>query len=279
MGRTPAQPTRRVNRGRGHSYYLDGEKALGVTTILNALPKPALVGWAAREIADFTMNGITRDDHHYYADELIDEIHRVNSRRSRPEKMTGKFPRTGLTNVLKGVHWDTRDAAALKGTKIHELAAALADGQEVEVADEHKGHVESYLRFLDEWQPTDAAVELVVINRRRGYMGTADMLCRIEHRDLGRVLLDVKTSKSGIFPETGLQVVAYGNAETYLDENGEEVPMPEIDTYAALWVRADGYDLKPLHVTEDDFRVFLYVAEVARWIDGNGGVVGESLEV
>jgi hypothetical protein len=41
---TVAPATRRVNRGRGHSYLLDGAPVPGVTTILGqGMPKPALI--------------------------------------------------------------------------------------------------------------------------------------------------------------------------------------------------------------------------------------------
>lgn len=37
----------RRNYGRGHGYKIDGNKVPGVTTVLGAMPKPALVKWAA----------------------------------------------------------------------------------------------------------------------------------------------------------------------------------------------------------------------------------------
>ena len=55
----PGQPprVRRRNHGRGHSYQIDGDKVIGVTTAIgNGLPKPALTRWAAREVASFVVD-------------------------------------------------------------------------------------------------------------------------------------------------------------------------------------------------------------------------------
>lgn len=284
MGRQPANPTRRVRRGRGHSYVLDGERALGVTTILGkGLPKPALVWWAGDTVAEYVMNRITKakgEDGAYSADDLIDDLHEVNGRRTKPYKMSGKFPRMGLQRVLSSVHNDERDRAAKRGTEVHRIAAELAEGEEVEVPEELKGHVDSYLKFLEEWQPENALVEFTIINRAHGFMGTGDLLCEFPE-PWGVTLLDVKTSKSGIYAENGLQVLAYGHGETYLLDDGSEEPLPEVQTYGAIWVRADGYDVYRLNVDESDYRVFRYIAEVARWVDDDdrsGSIVGEAEE-
>ena len=45
-------PIRRVNRGRGHSYV----DANGAKVILKALPKDALINWAANATADAAVN-------------------------------------------------------------------------------------------------------------------------------------------------------------------------------------------------------------------------------
>jgi hypothetical protein len=51
--------TGRKNHGRGHTYYINGTKVDGVTTIIgNGLPKPALVNWAARCAADEAVDAV-----------------------------------------------------------------------------------------------------------------------------------------------------------------------------------------------------------------------------
>ncbi len=249
MGRRAA-PTRRRNFGNGHGYYLDGEylQGRGVTTILgNGLPKNGLQYWAAKEVATCAVD--ERD------------IWEPLANRSRD----------AAWEYLKEAPFRDRDAAARRGTDVHRLAEQLQRGETVEVPDELVGHVDSYLGFMADFEPTDPICEGVVISRRHRYMGTFDLIATLERWPGGpaRVLLDVKTSRSGIYPEVALQLAAYRHAETYIDDpdgHSEEVPMPEVDACAALHVRADGYDLLPVVAGEREFRQFLYVDQVARFL-------------
>ena len=54
-----------------------------------------------------------------------------------------------------------------------------------------------------------------------------------------RWLLDLKTSRSGVYGETALQLAGYRFAEVYVDSGGVEQPMPEVDRCAVVWVRAE----------------------------------------
>ncbi len=94
-------------------------------------------------------------------------------------------------------------------------------------------------------------------------MGTLDA---VAHLGDGQVwLLDFKTSASGIWPEAAVQLAAYRNAEFYLDADGDEQPMPAVDTAGCVWLRADGYDLIPVNTGPDVFRVFLYAQQLAQF--------------
>lgn len=263
-------PTKIIQRGNGHSYLLDGEKVPGVTTILDyGIPKPALVGWAARTVAEYVVDRLTIVDGKVAADELVEALRSYNQTRKWPEKLGDGLARVGLTKVLATVQYADRDAAANKGTQVHLLAQQLAEGQEIEVPDVLAGHVASYLRFLEEWQPTDAIVEGIVVNRRWRYMGKFDMIATLPP-PLGRTLLDLKTSRSGPFAETALQLAGYRFAETLLDGN-QEIPMPEVDSCAVVWIRADGYDVYRMVADEAAFRVFLYCKQVGSWLDRDTG--------
>jgi hypothetical protein len=85
----------RRNHGRGHSYYVNGTKYPGATTILQAYPKPALVGWAARAAADEVL------DH-------WDELEQLS-------------PANGTTVSPHRPDRD-RDQAARRGTEVHRYA-------------------------------------------------------------------------------------------------------------------------------------------------------------
>lgn len=240
---------KRINRGRGHSYTMDGEPVDGVTSLLKVIDKPALQNWAANATITYAIANW---------DELT------------------KLPPYEKDKVLRGARFKDRDAAANQGTKVHNLAEHLVHGERVDVPDALAGHVESYVRFLNEWDPEPMLTETVVASRRHRYAGTLDLVAMVG----GEVwLFDIKTSRSGIYPETALQLAAYRHADCWLDSDGTEAPMDAVNITrsAAIHVRSDGYDVIPLRSDERVYRDFLHVAWVARmtqrWDDWRGDPV------
>jgi len=247
---TVAGSTRRVNRGRGHSYTLDGQHVAGVTTILSrGLAKPALIDWAGRTTAGYAI------DHWAELAEL-----QLSERLRRLER----------------ARFDARDTAAVRGTAVHQLAQRLAAGEEIDVPEELVGHVDAYLRFTEEWRPREILVEAPIFSRQFRYAGTLDLVADLA--DGRRWLLDWKTAGSGVFPDNALQLAAYRYADFYLDPEGIERPLPRIDRAGVVWLRADGYDLVPVNAGADAFELFGHVQELARFADDDRGVwVGEAL--
>ena len=231
-----AGQTKRINRGRGHSYVLDGVKVPGVTTLINnGFPKRALVDWAARTVAGYAVD---------HWDELAE------------------LPVSERLRRLEKAHNRVRDAAGVRGTRVHKLAHRLALGEQVEVPEEIAGHVMSCVRFLDEWEVEPILIERPVFSRAHLYGGSPDLVARL--RD-GRVwLLDWKTNAKGPYGDMAFQLAGYRYADIYLDDDGQEQEMPAIDECGVVWLRADGYDLFPFEAGPDVFRQFLYIAEVAR---------------
>lgn len=266
--KTPKPATRRQNHGNGHSYFLDGSKAAGVTTIIGqGMPKPALINWAAGAVGDFVADRIAvLPDGTVDASRLVTDLQAVAVEQ---KKAMPTWSPTRAAAILKSLPNRDRDTAAKKGTKVHGFAERLVLGEAVDVPPELDGHVRSYVDFLEQLDPDVVAVEGVVINRAKRYMGTFDLLAEVE--GLGLALLDVKTSRSGIFPETALQIAAYRYAETYLDDEGVEHDMPEVDFTGAIWVRADGWDLHPVRADESAFRQFLYARETMKFLDAERG--------
>ena len=177
---TAAKPATRIeHRGNGHSYFLDGHKVPGVTTILgDGIPKPALVGWAARTVAEYVTDRLVIHDEQVSAAELVDALRQFNDTSRYPEKWNaGQLNRGTLAKVLSRVQYAERDAAANKGTAVHTLAQGLAQGEAVDLPDELVGHVQSYLSFLDDWDPTDAVLEAVVVSTPLAVHGTP----RLDH--------------------------------------------------------------------------------------------------
>ena len=246
-----AKFTRR-NYGRGHSYYLDGQKLPGVTTILgDGLAKPALINWAARTVAGYAVDNW--------------------------DALTEDKPSVRL-KTLENAHYADRDAAGKRGTEVHKLADKLANGIKVAVPDELAGHVESYVKFLDEFDPRVILAEASVVALTKWpYAGTLDLIARFPSLD--QVLLcDVKTARSGVFPDNGLQMAAYRYCTHYLGHHGELQPMPQVDGCAVIHVRADGYSLVPVEAGPQEHRFFLYCRELWRWHnDISKRVVGEEI--
>lgn len=264
-------PTRRVNSGSGHRYVVDGVSyaGRGVTTLLSdGVNKPALIGWAARVVAEAAV---------YERDTWL--------------AMVSQGKEKSAIEYLKQQRWETSTKAAARGTEVHRLAAQLAAGEQVEVDDNTEAMIDAYLKFRDDWQPADEQVEVMVLNRTHVYAGTLDLLCTLEGwrcdrgRRPARVLIDLKTGARGVFPETTLQLAAYRFAESMLpDLEGDladELPMPEVDYCAVLWLLDDGtYQLKPVEADERAFRTFLYAAQLADFSgrDGWGAdSIGEAL--
>lgn len=227
--------TKRFNSRGGHWYKLDGVKVDGVTTVIGSgIPKPALMPWAIREVSTFAANNL---------------------------ELLGQLDIDARIDLLRGAPYRDRDKAARRGTEVHALAERLADGEEVDVPEELSGHVDSYLQFLDEWNVHPVLLEAVVGHRTHKWMGTLDLVADLA--DGQRWLLDLKTTRSGIYGETALQMAAYRHAEFYLDAQGHEQPMPAVDKVGAIWCRADGYDLVPVNADATVYRCFRYAQQIA----------------
>lgn len=230
----------RRNYGKNHAYYLRGEKLDGVTTLLsNGLPKPALVNWAANTTAEFAVNHWDELAEMAVADRLKD---------------------------LKAARFADRDAAAQRGTEVHELAERLARGEEVEVPDAIRGHVESARDFLDDFEVEVILSETSCVHQAAQYAGTFDLLLT-SRKFPGRVILaDWKTNRSGIYPETALQLTAYARSTHYLDADGQLQPISElgITDCWAIWIRSDGYEVYPMSNTDETWKAFGHIVAVAR---------------
>jgi len=237
--------------GKPTHWYVDatGARIPGVTGILSdGLPKPALINWSANVTAEYAVNNW---------DDLT-------------ELMVAE-----RLKILKGARYAEKDAAARRGTEVHALAEQLARGEQVDVPDELAGHVESYVRFLDDWDPQPILLEATVYHRQYGYAGTLDMVADLN--DGRRWLLDVKTTRSGVYGETALQMAAYRYADRYLDDQGNPRDMVPVNATGVIWVRSDGYDLIPVQSDEQALTAFRHVAVVARTSKLLPDLVGEAI--
>lgn len=241
---------RRRNYGKNHAYYITKPNGVeskldGVTTLIgDGMRKKALENWAGNETAKYAVDNW--------------------------EQLAELTPTTRF-ETLKKARFQSRDEAAARGTAVHALAEQIVDGKEVDVPDELAGHVQSAVRFLDEWKVRSLLNEATVWNEKGHYGGTLDGVATSDVWDerCGEkrvILFDWKTNRSGIYGETALQLSAYGNAEFYIGADGADHAMSELGVtdHWAVWVRSDGYSVYPMDRSEQTFRTFQYVATVAR---------------
>lgn len=256
---------KRINHGKHHSY-VDTETGLklpGVTRVTgDGLPKQALVNWAAEATAGYAID-------HW-------------------DELSGMAPSQRLKALMKG-RYAERDAAADRGRQVHKLGEKLVAGERVAMPDGLAGYVDSYVKFLDDFDVEPVHVEFTCYSPRFRYCGTGDLIADLldpndvdepdpDKRHRLRWLLDLKTNKSGIFGETALQLAGYRFAELLVDEDGVESPMPQVDRCGAVHITPHGYQLMPIEVSEREHRLFLYAQQIARFAAEGRELIGEPVE-
>lgn len=232
----------RVEFPNYHRYKIDGRWAVGVTTALKGIPKDdALKRWAARLVAEHA----------------VDNLDKVRAMMAESGPGFAK-------HFLKELPNQRFKSAGIRGTEVHLLAEKYIRGEEIEYTDEQKPYILGYAAYIEDWQPTSVHEELVVASREHGIAGTLDSIQDIA--GLGRCLVDYKTSNY-VYGEHALQVAAYRHMEVYLDAEGNEHPMVEVDRAFILHIKPHDYQLIPVLAGPDEFARFLkardnYVANV-----------------
>jgi hypothetical protein len=230
----------RRNYGKGHGYKLDGQKVLGVTSILNTLPKDALIDWAARTTAAAAVD-------------RWDEL--------------GQLTPTQRLKELEGARWAVNKEATSRGTHIHDLGEKLSHGEPVNVPDALIGPVQAYARFLDRWDVEMVATEAPCANTILKYAGTLDGVAIIPQLSDQPVMLDLKSGK-GVYDSAALQLIAYGASDIWQPDGPDsETTMPALAGYFIAHILPD--DVRLLPVVEDPERLMLqfrYLMATARWL-------------
>lgn len=129
---------RRIDRGKSHHYINTdtGQRIPGVTSYLDGgLPKPALINWAANATAEAAVD--------------------------RWDEFSALAP-TARLKALQGARYAVKDLASGRGTAVHGIAEKLVKGDRVTIPDGLEGYVESYVRFLDEFDVRPVLVERTI---------------------------------------------------------------------------------------------------------------------
>jgi len=182
---------RRVQVGRERLYVLEGHDGylVSVSTALQAVAKPALIGWA-REAALQAVR------------QLLLEGAKGPWLPCDPATVDDLIARAREAALAR------RDEAAAMGTALHRLIEEHIWGREPVVPPQLS---QAYAAYLGWEQKTDMMVllaELPIYSLQHRYAGTVDA---IGLREGGIVALDWKSS-GGIYIEHALQVAAYAHA-------------------------------------------------------------------
>ena len=230
--------TYRRRYGNGHSYTLDGvPKIKGVTTMMKGLGGPPE--------SYFTT---------YTAGYAVDNW----------DRLAELPPSVRLAEIGDATKARFKEAA-VRGTAVHKLAEPLSHGEKVDVPDHLRGRVEACVQFLDDYQAEPIITESALFSRKHKHAGSADifMWVTLPSGKRIRVLGDWKTNAKGPWGSVAFQFAGYRYSDFMLDGDGgktsSEVAVPEVDECWAVWLRDDGYDVIPMHVTPEVYRELLYI--------------------
>ena len=268
---TPSQARQRTDDGpRIYSWPPTPPHELEVISVTSAikggLPKPYLIGWAAKMSSECAVDQL----------EIVKAMVKAGEKRA-------------AVNFLKEARYRDMAAKGDRGTIVHAAIEAYIDGKPL-VKDDIEAMlddarvdepsirkatwpmVNAVLTFLHDAEPEIIWSESTVYSRTHEYAGTADIIGRM-HVGESRVpvVLDIKTSKA-IYDETALQLAAYARADFVGLDDGTEVPLfesGEVPEYGVV-VRpmASGkYETATFALTPEVFELFLSTLTTAR-LDG-----------
>lgn len=237
-----------------HRYRLDGKPVTGVTTLIGGgIPKPALMGWYARQVAEYVENNPL-------------EVERLRGEPEPTEK--NHRGQSALVHALCKVPLSSRDTAALRGTEIHDLGQRYLDGEEIEIPLGHEQEVYGLIDFIEAWELEPLIVEHSLASRKHWYAGRVDFIGTSPYLNGGEpVLIDWKTS-NGVYGDTALQAAAYALADFHVtdDNPDEEMPLPHITQAYVAHIRPGLTELHMLSESraelERQHSIFLAAASI-----------------
>lgn len=245
-----------VKRG-GSRFYMNpldpNDRVPGVTSVLNMLPKPFLRYWAGKVVAETAVDNVGTVVQMMLSGErqgAIDYLKRS------PDRSTGK--------------------AADMGTEVHDLLETLARGEKIgRIHPDVKPYVQGWRDFNEEFEPEYLFVEETVWSHTYGYAGSFDAIVRIGEEV---IMLDNKTTRSGVHDEVALQMTAYINADHILHADGSTSPLPEITGAAVLHLRPEQTQLIPVATNDAIFDAFKALLAVHTWDkETSKGVIGKPI--
>ena len=224
-----------------------------ITSVVGALPKPALPTWAANTVAEYAV------------------LH---------NDVIAGLPADDAYQLLKNIPWQNRDRAAGRGSEVHQVIDNMVNGQDYDVEASVEPWIAAATTFVKEVRPEPELTETTVYNEKHLFAGSFDFLGRLKtFPELGRCLIDWKTSK-GVYPDMGVQVVGgYALGADYaLDADDGELPWQPPDSAAVVHLTDKGYEIRPVPMDKAFYRAFLAALEIRKW-EKDGPKLGDPLEV
>lgn len=237
-------PKQATSRGSKRFYTWREENYWSVTTILQAVAKPALINWAKKFTAEYAVAHI---------DSLVQLVN------DDPD---------GAIDWLKGAAYRDRDKKADLGSAVHAATEAYVLNKPYpDWPALIKPRMLAFQQFLEQHEPEFVATEASVYNRSERYAGTLDGIVRFKGLGDGLLVGDYKTGKA-IYPEVALQLAAYRNAEFIGLPDGSEAPMhPTVGAFGLHLPSEGGYELVDVDTGPEVFQTFLFCREMFRWAE------------
>lgn len=239
-----------VTNDAGRYYNIPGyedKTFYSVTTVLNAISKPALMSWAAKAVAE-------------RAYDLIKDGTIV------------KMKKEPLLRLLKSAPTEITKAAQARGTAVHRACENFNYGDTI--PDGEVGtYVAAYADFLFNEGADILHKEMTVFNPEWGYAGTLDAIVTMNGKNY---VMDIKTG--GVYPSASLQMAAYAHATHFVDTDGltHERSIP-IDGAFVLELKPNKYKIHYMDVGELQYSVFLATMVVSKWnTEDSRKVIGEA---
>ncbi|MDP3726293.1 MAG: hypothetical protein Q8R36_03800 [bacterium] len=179
-----------------HKYLVNGNKRIGVTTLLGVLDKPALNYWKVTQALDYV---------------------RANraALNEDPEK---------ILKAARDAHKAESQKAADIGTITHDFVDSwIKTGGNIKLPDNEnvRKAIEAWFKWIAENKVEFYESELPVYSLKHDYCGTIDFIARINGKMYIGDLKTTNTNKrtgTGIYPEYWLQTAGYWIADT--EESG-----------------------------------------------------------
>lgn len=235
----------------------------GVTTIIGMKDKSgALVSWATEQFAE-RMKALVNTAETWEADTLcaVIDVAKDTWRKKRDEAASiGSIAHRALEATLLG----HKPKLPLK---IDDIVSPNVTQDMMDMAN---NSIEAGLQFIREHKIEVIEAEAPRWSPRHGYIGTGDLIARIDGR---LAVLDWKTSKR-LYPTVRMQLSAYGHAWM------EEHPEQRVELRVPVNIGRDGVLEYEIHentgckcgcTDENDFNTFLGLLNVWHWDRVNQG--------